>query len=186
MPKLIYSYLASPDGYIAHDSGKFDWAEPDEEVLDFINETEQSIGTYLYGRKIYEMMIGWETDPTVVAQSPKSEEFARLWQRAEKIVFSSSLQEVSTERTRIERSFDLETVGEIKASVDRDLAVSGAGLASTAWRMGLIDEVHLFLAPILVGGGQRMFPEQIRHPLELLDERRFGNGMVFVRYAVAS
>jgi dihydrofolate reductase len=186
MPKLIYSYLASLDGYIADDQGNFNWAEPDEEVLDFINETEQSIGTYLYGRKIYEMMIGWEIDPSVAAQSPKSEEFARLWQRAQKIVFSSSLHEVSTERTRIERTFNPETVGEIKASVDHDLAVSGADLASTAWRMSLIDEVHLFIAPILVGGGQHMFPEQIRHPLELLDERRFGNGMVFVRYAVAS
>ena len=130
--------------------------------------------------------IGWETDPSVAAQSPKSEEFARLWQRAQKIVFSSSLHAVSTERIRIERTFNPETAGEIKASVDHDLAVSGADLASTAWRMSLIDEVHLFIAPILVGGGQHMFPEQIRHPLELLDERRFGNGMVFVRYAVAS
>ena len=186
MPKLIYSYLASLDGYITDDVGKFDWAEPDEEVLEFINETERSVGTYLYGRKIYQMMIGWETDPSVAAQSPDSAEFARIWQRADKVVFSSTLQEVSTERTRIERSFDLETVGTIKASVDHDLAVSGAGLASTAWRMDLIDEVHLFIAPILVGGGQRMFPDQVRHPLELLDERRFGNGMVFVRYTVTS
>lgn len=106
MPKLIYSYLASLDGYITDDVGKFDWAEPDEEVLEFINETERSVGTYLYGRKIYQMMIGWETDPSVAAQSPKSAEFARIWQRADKVVFSSTLQEVSTERTRIERSFD--------------------------------------------------------------------------------
>lgn len=184
MPRLIYAFLASLDGYITDDAGKFDWAAPDEEVLDFVNETERSIGTYLYGRKIYEMMIGWETDPSIAAQSAKSEEFARIWQRADKIVFSSTLQEVSTERTRIERSFDAETVGAIKASVDHDLAVSGADLASTAWRTGLIDEVHLFIAPILVGGGQRMFPDQIRYRLELLDERRFASGMVFVRYAV--
>jgi dihydrofolate reductase len=134
MPKLIYAYLASLDGYITDDRGKFDWAVPDEEVLDFINETERSIGTYLYGRKIYEMMIGWETDPSLAAQSPKSEEFARIWQRADKIVFSRTLQEVSTERTRIERSFDAETVRAIKAGVDHDLAVSGANLASTHGR----------------------------------------------------
>lgn len=186
MPQLIYSYLASLDGYIADEAGKFDWAAPDEEVLDFINETERSIGTYLYGRKIYEMMTGWETDPSVAAQSPMSEEFARVWQRADKVVFTTTLQDVSTERTRIERSFDPETVGPIKASVDHDLAVSGADLASTAWRMGLIDQIQLFIAPILVGGGQRMFPDNVRRPLELVDERRFGSGMVFVRYAVTS
>ena len=184
MSKLIYSYLASLDGYIADAAGAFDWAVPDEEVLDFVNEIERGIGTYLYGRKIYEMMIGWETDPGVAAQSPKSEEFARIWQRADKIVFSTTLQDVSTRRTRIERAFDAETVRAIKAGADHDLAVSGADLASTAWRLGVIDEVHLFIAPILVGGGQRMFPHEIRHSLELLDERRFGNGMVFVRYAV--
>ena len=164
MPKLIDSYLASLDGYITDDAGKFEWAEPDEEVLEFINETERSLGTYLYGRKIYQMMIGWDTDPSVAAQSPESAEFARIWQRADKVVFSSTLQEVSTGGTRIERSFDLETVGTIKASVDHDLAVSGAGLASTAWRMDLIDEVHLFIAPILVGGGQRMVPTRFVIP----------------------
>lgn len=184
MPKLIYSYLTSLDGYIADDHGQFDWAVPDEEVLGFINETEQSIGTYLFGRKIYEMMIVWESDPSAAAQSPKSEEFARLWQRADKIVFSTTLHEVSTKRTRIERIFDNKTVARIKASVDHDLAVSGADLAVSAWRLGLIDEIHLFIAPIVVGGGQRMFPQQIRHPLELLSERRFSNGMVFLRYAV--
>ena len=186
MPTLIYSYLASLDGYITDNAGKFDWAEPDEEVLEFIKRDRAERRDYLYGRKIYQMLIGWETDSSVAAQSLKNAEFARIWQRADKVVFSSTLQEVSTERTRIERSFDLETVGTIKASVDHDLAVSGAGLASTAWRMDLIDEVHLFIAPIMVGGGQRMFPDQARHPLELLDERRFGNGMVFVRYGVTS
>lgn len=186
MPKLIYSYLASLDGYIADEAGMFDWAVPDEEVLDFINETEGGLGTYLYGRKIYEMMIGWETDPAIAGQSPKSEEFARIWQQADKIVFSRTLEEVSTRRTRIERNFEPDLVRTIKASVDHDLAVSGANLASTAWREGLIDEIHLFIAPILVGGGQRMFPDQIRQSLKLVQERRFINGMVFVRYSVTS
>ena len=132
------------------------------------------------------MMIGWETDPAIAGQSPKSEEFARIWQRADKIVFSRTLEEVSTRRTRIERNFEPGLVRSIKASVDHDLAVSGANLASTAWREGLIDEIHLFIAPILVGGGQRMFPDQIRQSLKPVQERRFGNGMVFVRYSVTS
>lgn len=184
MPKVIYAYLASLDGYIADEAGNFDWAVPDEEVLSFINETERSIGTYLYGRRIYEMMAGWETDPALAADSPGNAEFAQIWQRAEKIVFSSTLQEVSTQRTRIERSFDAETIGAIKATTEADLAVSGADLAATAWQLRLIDEVHLFVAPILVGGGRRMFPDGIRCPLELLEQRRFGNGMVFLRYTV--
>jgi dihydrofolate reductase len=184
VPKLIYSYLASLDGYIADEAGRFDWAVPDEEVLDFINGIEQTIGTYLYGRRIYELMAGWENDPAVAAQSPKSEEFARMWQQADKVVFSSTLRDVSTQRTRIERRFAPETVAEIKAKVDHDLAISGAELASAAWRAGLIDECQLFVAPILVGAGKRMFPDQVRRPLKLIEHRGFGNGMVFLRYAV--
>jgi dihydrofolate reductase len=183
--KLIYSYLASLDGYIADDAGRFGWAVPDEEVLDFINAAERDVGTYLYGRTMYEMMIGWENDPAVAGQSPKSAEFAEIWQAAEKVVFSRTLESVSTKRTRIERDFDPALVGEIKAEADRDLNVSGADVAASAWHAGLIDECHVFVAPMLVGGGKRMFPDGVRQPLELLDERRFGNGMVFLRYAVS-
>lgn len=184
MGKLIYAYLASLDGYIADDVGTFDWAMPDEEVMTHLNEAERGIGIYLYGRRIYEIMTGWETDPELAADSPGNADFAQIWQAAEKIVFSTTLQEVPTRRTRIERSFDAETVEPIKAAAETDLAVSGADLAATAWQLGLIDEVHLYVAPVLVGGGRRMFPDGIRHPLELLEQRRFGNGMVFLRYAV--
>ena len=157
---------------------------PDEEVLDFINAAERDVGTYLDGRTIYELMVGWETDPAVAEQSPRSAEFAEIWQAADKIVFSRSLESVSTKRTRIERRFDPDLVQELKAASSRDLNVSGAELAAAAWRGGVIDECHVFVAPILVGGGKRMFPDGLRQPLELLDERRFANCMVFLRYAV--
>jgi dihydrofolate reductase len=185
MAKLIYSFLASLDGYIADDAGSFEWAVPDEEVLDFINAAERDVGTYLYGRTMYEMMIGWENDPTVARHSPKSAEFAEIWQAAEKVVFSRSLESVSTKRTRIERSFDPDLVREIKADASQDLNVSGADVAASAWHAGVIDECQVFVAPMLVGSGKRMFPDDLRQPLELLDERRFGNGMVFLRYAVS-
>lgn len=185
MPKLIYSFLASLDGYIADDAGSFDWAVPDEEVLDFINAVERDVGTYLYGRTMYEMMTCWENDPAVAAQSPKSAEFAQIWQAAEKIVFSCSLESVSTKRTRLERSFDPVLVRQIKADAGHDLNVSGADLAASAWHAGLVDECHVFVVPMLVGGGKRMFPDGLRQQLTLLDERRFGNGMVFLRDAVS-
>ena len=184
MSRLIYSFLASLDGYIADDAGGFEWAVPNEEVLDFISAAEREVGTYLYGRTMYEMMVGWENDPAMAGQSPKSAEFAQIWQAAEKVVFSRSLQSVSTKRTRIERNFDPALVEEIKARADHDLNVSGADVAASAWHAGLIDESHVFVAPMLVGGGKRMFPDDVRRPLKLLDERRFGNGMVFLRYAV--
>ena len=185
MPKLIYSFLASLDAYVADGAGSFDWAVPDEEVLDFINAAERDVGTYLYGRTMYEMMTGWENDPAVAAQSPKSAEFAQIWQAAEKVVFSRSLESVSTKRTRLERSFDPGLVQQLKADAGHDLNVSGANLAASAWHAGLVDECHVFVAPMLVGGGKRMFPDGLRQPLKLLDERRFGNGMVFLRYAVS-
>jgi len=185
LPKLIYSFLASLDGYVADGAGRFDWAVPDEEVLDFINAAERDVGTYLYGRTMYEMMTGWENDPAVAAQSPKSAEFAQTWQAAEKVVFSRSLESVSTKRTRLERSFDPGLVQQLKADAGHDLNVSGANLAASAWHAGLVDECHVFVAPMLVGGGKRMFPDGLRQPLKLLDERRFGNGMVFLRYAVS-
>lgn len=184
VPKLIYSFLASLDGYIADDTGRFEWAVPDEEVLDFIIDLERDVGTYLYGRTMYETMTGWESDPAVAGQSPKSAEFAEVWQAAEKIVFSRTLEAVCTKHTRLERGFDPDLVRTIKAEAAHDLNVSGADVAAAAWHAGLIDECHVFVAPMLVGGGKRMFPADVRQPLDLLDERRFGNGMVFLRYAV--
>lgn len=184
MSKLIYSFLASLDGYIADDAGKFDWAVPDEEVLDVINDIERGVSTYLYGRTMYEMMIGWETDPAFAAQSPRSAEFADIWRAADKVVFSSSLESVSTTRTRLERRFDPDLVRGIKEQATQDLNISGADIAAAAWQADLIDECQVFVAPMLVGGGRRMFPDNLRRPLELLDERRFSNGMVFLHYAV--
>ncbi len=185
MPKLIYSFLASLDGYVADEAGGFGWAVPDEEVLDFINAVERDVGTYLYGRTMYEMMTVWENDPAAAGQSPKSAEFAQIWQAAEKVVFSRTLESVSTKRTRLERSFDPALVRQMKADAGHDLNISGAHLAASAWHAGLVDECHVFVAPMLVGGGKRMFPDDLRKPLDLLDERRFGNGMAFLRYAVS-
>ena len=184
MSKLIYTFLASLDGYIADESGDFGWAYPGEEVLDFLNTAERDVGTYLYGRTMYELMAGWETDPGYAAASPGNAEFARIWQAADKVVFSHTLRAVSTKRTRIERSFDPDLVRAIKASAGHDLGISGADVAASAWRGDVIDECQVYVAPMLVGGGKRMFPEGIRQTLELLDERRFENGMVFLRYAV--
>lgn len=184
MAKLIYSSLASLDSYIADEDGTFDWAVPDEEVHAFINDLQRPIGTYLYGRRLYEVMIGWETDLTLADQSPVMRDFAELWQAADKIVYSRTLETVSTARTRIERDFDPETIRQLKTAAGHDLAVGGPDLASHALMAGLIDECHLFLAPVVVGGGTRFFPDHARVKLELLEERRFGNGMVHVRYRI--
>ena len=182
MAKLIYSAIASLDGYIADEDGNFDWAMPDEEVHAFVNDLGRPLGTYLYGRRMYETMVGWETDPTLAGQSPLMRDFAELWQAADKIVYSGTLVAVSTARTRIERDFDPEAVRRMKASVERDVAVGGAELAAHAFRAGLVDECHLFVAPIVVGGGKRSLPDDVRLKLELLGERRFGNGMVYLHY----
>ena len=182
MAKLIYSAITSLDGYIEDEDGKFDWAVPDEKVHTFINDLERPVGTYLYGRRMYEMMVGWETDHTLAAQSHLMADFAQIWQAADKIVYSRTLETVSTARTRIERDFDPEAVRQMKAYAGRDLTVSGPDLAAHAFRAGLVDECHLFIAPILVGGGKQCFPNNLRLKLELLDERRFGNGMVHLRY----
>ena len=182
MAKLVYSAIASLDGYVADEDGNFDWAVPDEEVLAFINDLERPVGTHLYGRRMYEMMIVWETDPSAAAQSPRSRDFAEIWQAADKIAYSRTLETVSTTRTRLERDFDPEAVRRIKASAGRDISVSGPNLAAHAFRAGLVDECHLFVAPIAVGGGKRCLPDGVRVGLELLDERRFGNGMVYLHY----
>jgi dihydrofolate reductase len=182
MAKLIYSAIASLDGYVADEDGNFDWAEPDEEVHAFVNDLERPVGTYLYGRRLYEVMVGWETDPTLADQSPVMRDFAEIWQTADKIVYSRTLETVSSARTRIERDFDPEAVRRLKASAGRDLMVGGPDLAAQAFKAGLVDEYHLFLVPIVVGGGNQSLPNHVRLELELLDERRFGNGMVHLRY----
>jgi len=182
MARLVYSAIASLDGYIADEDDNFDWAMPDEEVHTFINDLTRPLGTHLYGRRMYEIMVGWETDPELTEQSPLTRDFAQLWQAADKIVYSRTLEAPSTARTRIERDFDPEAVRKMKASVERDMIVGGPDLAAQAFEAGLVDECHLFVVPIVVGGGKRSLPDNVRLRLELLDERRFGNGMVYLHY----
>ncbi|MBA2439218.1 MAG: dihydrofolate reductase family protein [Thermoleophilaceae bacterium] len=184
MAKLIYSAIASLDGYVADEEGKFGWAEPDEQVHAFINDLERSVGTYLYGRRMYETMVGWETDARLAARSDLMRDFAQIWQTADKIVFSKTLETASTRRTRIERDFDPETVRRMKAAAGRDLTVGGPALAAHAFRAGLVDECHLLVAPIIVGGGRQSLPDDVRLELELLAERRFDGGMVHLHYQV--
>jgi dihydrofolate reductase len=182
MAKLIYSAITSLDGYVADEDGNFDWAAPDEEVHSFVNDLERPIGTYLFGRRMYDVLVAWETPHTFADQSPVLQDYAEIWQAADKIVYSKTLEAVSSARTRIERDFDPGAVRELKARAGRDLSVGGPDLAGQALKAGLVDEVHLFLAPIVVGGGTGSLPENVRVKLELLDERRFGNGTVHLHY----
>jgi len=181
MAKLIYSAITSLDGYAADEDGNFDWAEPDEEVHTFINDLERPVGTYLYGRRMYEVMVAWETI-TLADQPPFIQDFAEIWQAADKIVYSKTLEMVSSARTRIERDFDPEALRKMKARAGRDITVGGPHLAAQAFKAGLVDEFHLFIAPIVVGGGKQSLPNNVRLKLELLDERRFGNGVVHLHY----
>ncbi len=185
MAKLIYSAIASLDGYVADEDGKFDWAEPDEEVHAFVNDLERRVGTHLLGRRMYEVMVYWETI-AVADQPPFIRDFAQMWQAADKIVYSRTLESVSSGRTRIERGFDPDGVRRLKASAGRDITVGGPELAAQAFMAGLVDECQLFLAPIVVGGGKRALPEGVRLELELLDERRFGSGVVHLRYRTSA
>jgi len=180
--KLVYSAIASLDGYVADAEGNFDWAEPDEEVHTFVNDLERSIATYLYGRRMYEAMVYWEAPPGLEDQPSFVRDYASIWQAADKIVYSTTLEAVSSARTRLERGFDPEAVRRLKASAERDLSVGGPGLAARVFAAGLVDECHLIVAPIVVGGGTRWLPEGVRLELELVDERRFGNGMVHLHY----
>ena len=181
MAELIYTALTSLDGYVADEDGNFDWAEPDEEVHKFVNDLERPVGTYLYGRRMYEVMTTWETFNT--ADKPSFiRDYAEIWQAAEKIVYSKTLETVSTARTRIERDFDPEAVRRMKATEDRDLVVGGPELETHAFRAGLVDRCNLFVAPVVVGGGKRCFPKDVFLKLELVDERRFGNGTVYLHY----
>ena len=182
MARLIYSAISSLDGYIEDVHGQFDWAAPDEEVHRFINNLERSAGTHLYGRRMYETLMVWETDPNLADESPLLRDFAEIWQAADKIVYSKTLQAVSTRKTRLERDFNPTVIRKLKESVAQDILIGGPELAAHAFRAGLIDECHLFLTPIIVGGGKPALPDNVRLSLELLEERRFGSGVVYLRY----
>jgi dihydrofolate reductase len=184
MAKLIYSAITSLDGYVADEDGNFDWAAPDEEVHTFVNDVERSVGTYLFGRRMYEVMVAWETMP-LGDQPPVVRDFAEIWRAADKVVYSKTLQTVSSARTRTERDFDAEAVRRMKVTARRDISVGGPNLAAQAIEAGLVDECHLYFTPIVVGGGTRSLPNDVRVKLELLDERRFGNGVVHLHYRTA-
>lgn len=182
MTKLIYFMPGSLDGFIAGENDRMDWSLPDEEVSAFINECHRPIGTYLYGRKEYETMLVWETPDALPDPNPAMVEFGRIWQAAEKIVYSKSLQAVSTSRTRLEREFEPQAVRQLKAQSSQDLSIAGPNLAAQAIRAGLVDEYQLLVVPVVLGGGKRILPADVRVKLDLLDERRFNNGWVYLRY----
>ena len=186
MGKLIYSPITSLDGFVEDEDGRFDWAAPDEEVHAFVNDLQRPVGTYLYGRRMYETMVFWETAATSEEQSAIFRDYTEIWRGAEKVVFSRTLETASSARTRIEATFDTEMIRRIKGSAPGDLAIGGAELAALAFRANLIDECHLFLNPIVVGGGKQALPSKVRTRLALLDERRFGNGVVHLHYRVTN
>ena len=186
MAKLSYSAITSLDGYTADADGNFDWAEPDDEVHRFVNDLERPVGTFLFGRRMYEVMVYWETAHTVADQPGYMLDYAQVWQAADKVVYSRTLETASSARTRIERDFDPEAVRQLKESAAADLTVGGPGLAAQALGAGLVDECQLVLSPIVVGGGNRAFPDGVRVRLELLEERRFGNGAIYLRYHTRS
>jgi dihydrofolate reductase len=183
---LIHSSLASLDGYTVDERGRFDWAMPDEEVHTFFNELERGIGTSLYGRRMYETMAAWEKPETVEGEGAVFREYAEVWKDADKVVFSRTLDRVSTDRTRIEREFDPDAIRRLKEEADRDISIGGPTLAGVAIDAGLVDEFHLVLMPIAVGGGTPFFPPGIRLDLQLLDVRRFGSGAVHLHYRTRS
>lgn len=185
MGRLVYSAIASLDGYVADASGRFDWAMPDEEVHAAANDLERTIGTHLLGRRMYEVLVVWETMDVGPGQPEVIREFARIWHSTDKIVYSRTLATVSSARTRLEHGFDPVKVRQLKATTARDLAVGGPALAAEALRAGLVDEIHLFLFPVLVGGGTRALPDGVRLDLELLGQRRFGSGVVHLHHRVA-
>lgn len=185
MGQLIYSGIASLDGYVADTKGNFDWSAPDEEVHAFINDLERDAGTYLFGRRMYQVMSVWETmggpeDPPVI------QDYARIWRGADKVVYSASLADVPTARTRLERTFSPEAVRQMKAGTKGNLGIGGATLAAAALRANLVDECQIFLNPVAVGGGLRFLPDGMNLRLELLEERRFSNGVVYLRYRTVS
>jgi len=182
MARLIYSAIMSLDGYTADAGGRFEWAAPDEEVHAFVNELERPVGTYLYGRRMYETMRYWETAHTLAGQRPVSLDFARIWQAADKIVYSTTLRSPDTARTRIEPSFGPVQVRQLKEAADSDLTVGGAHLAAQAIAAGLVDEYQLFVVPAVVGGGTRALPDQASLNLALAQEHKFSGGTVYLCY----
>lgn len=184
MARLIYSMIASLDGYVADADGNFRWAAPDEEVHAFVNELERPVGTYLYGRRMYETMVFWETVDTGTDQHPIMRDFAEIWRAADKVVYSRTLDQVSSARTGLEREFDPGAVRELVASASRDVTISGPELAAQAFKAGLVDECQLFLAPVIVGAGRRSLPEGVFARLELLEQRRFEGGFAYLRYSI--
>jgi dihydrofolate reductase len=182
MAKLIYSAITSLDGYVADKDGNFDWAAPSEEVHAFVNQLERSVGTYLYGRRMYETMVYWQTAHTRPESSPVELDYAEIWQAADKIIYSRTMTDVSSARTRIEREFDPDSVRRLKESAGRDLSVGGAELAAQAIKDGVVEEYHLFVNPVVVGGGTSTLPDNVRLNLELLDEHRFSSGVVHLHY----
>jgi dihydrofolate reductase len=186
MAKLIYSAITSLDGYIADEHDNFDWAAPDDEVHAFVNDLERRVGTYLYGRRMYEVMRYWETAPSGADPLPVRNDYAEIWRAADKIVYSKTLATASSARTRIERDFDPEAIQQMKSRARRDITVGGPDLAAQAISAGLVDELHLFLVPIVVGGGKPSLPHGVRAKLELLGERRFGSGVVHLHYRLTA
>ena len=181
MGRLIYAAIASLDGYVADEEGDFQWAAPDREVHAFVNDLERPIGTHLYGRRMYEVMAWWETNDDA---EPVMRDFAEIWRAADKIVYSTTLRAVSSARTQILRDFDPEAVRRLKAAAERDLSIGGPHLAAAAFTAGLVDECHLFLVPVVIGGGTRALPDGLRVELELLAERRFESGVVHLHHRV--
>jgi dihydrofolate reductase len=182
MAKLIYVTNVSLDGYIEDENGRFDWTDPDDGFFTFITDLVRPVGTYLYGRRLYNSMAVWETDPALAAQSELMADFAKVWQAADKVVYSTTLDVVSTAKTQLEHTFDPDSVRDMKASATSDLTVGGSHLAAHALTAGLVDEFHLFTHPVLVGGGKPALPSDTRAELELLDDRRLSNGVVYLRY----
>jgi dihydrofolate reductase len=184
MGRLLYSAIASLDGYVADEEGGWEWSHPDEEIHQFVNDLTRPAGTHLYGRRMYEVLVAWERPEDFDDQPPVILDFAAIWQGADKVVYSRTLEEVASARTRIEREFDPEAVRRMKAEADRDLTIAGPELAGRAFAAGLVDEVHLVLAPVIVGGGKPALPSGLRVDLELGEQRRFGNGTIYLRYDV--
>jgi len=182
MARLIYIANTSLDGYTEDVAGRFDWSTPEDDYFSFVTNLVRPAGTHLYGRRMYQTMMLWETDPDLAAESPLGRDFAEVWQAADKIVYSRTLAAVATRRTRIERGFDPEAVRRLKEAAEQDILIGGPELAAHAFRWGLIDECHLFVAPIILGGGKPSLPDNVRLALELLEERRFGNGVVHLGY----
>ncbi|MFI5895197.1 dihydrofolate reductase family protein [Actinoplanes sp. NPDC051513] len=185
MAKLICTAMTSLDGYIADAKGDFTWAAPDAEVHAFVNDQERDIGTYLYGRRLYDTMVFWETAPAGPAEPAVMADYAELWRAADKIVYSTTLTSARSARTRVERTFDADAVRALKDSAERDFSIGGAELAAHAFRAGLVDEVRLFISPVIVGGGTRFLPDELRLDLRTVDERRFDGGCVHLRYLVS-